>query len=117
MGLSIGVLKETLPGERRVAITPKVIDVLTKAGADVLIETGAGLDSGFLEGHLHEKNIVRLIFRIEDPLQRQRVFVFHASLNSSQKVVPFPTADFKPRVPFMRSIAFFTMARPMPVPS
>ncbi len=47
MGLSIGVLKETLPGERRVAITPKVIDVLTKAGADILIETGAGLDSGF----------------------------------------------------------------------
>ena len=47
MGLSIGVLKETLPGERRVAITPKVIDILTKAGAEVLIETGAGLDSGF----------------------------------------------------------------------
>jgi len=47
LGLSIGVLKETLPGERRVAITPKVIDVLTKAGAEVLIETGAGLDSGF----------------------------------------------------------------------
>ena len=47
MGLSIGVLKETLPGERRVAITPKAIDVLTKAGAEVLIETGAGLDSGF----------------------------------------------------------------------
>jgi proton-translocating NAD(P)+ transhydrogenase subunit alpha len=47
LGLSIGVLKETLPGERRVAITPKAIDVLTKAGAEVLIETGAGLDSGF----------------------------------------------------------------------
>ncbi len=47
MGLSIGVLKETLPGERRVAITPKVIDVLTKVGAEVLVETGAGLDSGF----------------------------------------------------------------------
>jgi NAD(P) transhydrogenase subunit alpha len=47
LGLSIGVLKETLPGERRVAITPKVIDVLTKAGAEVLIETGAGLESGF----------------------------------------------------------------------
>ena len=47
MGLSIGVLKETLPGERRVAITPKVIDVLTKAGAEVLIETEAGLESGY----------------------------------------------------------------------
>ena len=47
MGLSIGVLKETLPGERRVAITPKVIDVLTKAGAEVLVEAGAGLESGY----------------------------------------------------------------------
>ena len=47
MGLSIGVLKETLVGERRVAITPKVIDVLTKAGAEVLVEAGAGLESGY----------------------------------------------------------------------
>jgi NAD(P) transhydrogenase subunit alpha len=47
LGLSIGVLKETFPGERRVAITPKVIEVLTKAGAEVLVETGAGLESGF----------------------------------------------------------------------
>jgi NAD(P) transhydrogenase subunit alpha len=47
LGLSIGVLKETLAGERRVAITPKVIDVLTKAGADVLVEAGAGLESGY----------------------------------------------------------------------
>ena len=47
MGLSIGVLKETLVGERRVAITPKVIDVLTKAGAGVLVEAGAGLESGY----------------------------------------------------------------------
>jgi NAD(P) transhydrogenase subunit alpha len=47
LGLSIGVLKETLAGERRVAITPKVIDVLTKAGAGVLVEAGAGLESGY----------------------------------------------------------------------
>ena len=46
MGLSIGVLKETFPGERRVAITPKVIDLLTKSGAEVTVETGAGLESG-----------------------------------------------------------------------
>jgi H+-translocating NAD(P) transhydrogenase subunit alpha len=47
LGLSIGVLKETFPGERRVAITPKVIDMLTKVGAEVLVEAGAGLESGF----------------------------------------------------------------------
>jgi H+-translocating NAD(P) transhydrogenase subunit alpha len=47
LGLSIGVLKETLAGERRVAITPKVFDVLTKAGAEVLVEAGAGLEAGY----------------------------------------------------------------------
>lgn len=46
MGLSVGVLKETVPGERRVAITPKVLDVLGKANAEVWIERGAGLESG-----------------------------------------------------------------------
>jgi NAD(P) transhydrogenase subunit alpha len=47
LGLSIGVLKETFPGERRVAITPKVIDMLTKLSAQVVVETGAGLEAGF----------------------------------------------------------------------
>ena len=46
MGLSVGVLKETFPGERRVALTPKVVDMLTKVGAEVWIETGAGIESG-----------------------------------------------------------------------
>jgi NAD(P) transhydrogenase subunit alpha len=47
LGLSIGVLKETFPGERRVSITPKVIDMLTKVGAEVVVEVGAGLEAGF----------------------------------------------------------------------
>ena len=49
MGLSIGVLKETLPGERRVAVTPKAIDALTKAGAEVCVESGAGREAGFAD--------------------------------------------------------------------
>ena len=56
MGLSIGVLKENYPGERRVAITPKVIDLLTKAGAEICIETGAGLESGFSDEDYTAKN-------------------------------------------------------------
>jgi len=47
LGISVGVLKETFPGERRVAITPKVLDALTKAGAEVWIEAGAGNEAGF----------------------------------------------------------------------
>jgi H+-translocating NAD(P) transhydrogenase subunit alpha len=46
LGLSVGVLKETFPGERRVALTPKVIDMLTKVNAEVWIESGAGVESG-----------------------------------------------------------------------
>jgi proton-translocating NAD(P)+ transhydrogenase subunit alpha len=46
LGLSVGVLKEAFPGERRVAITPKVLDVLGKANAEVWIERDAGVESG-----------------------------------------------------------------------
>ncbi len=56
MGISVGVLKETLPGERRVAITPKVIDALIKAGAEVWIEAGAGIESGFPDEEYAARN-------------------------------------------------------------
>jgi len=49
LGLIAGVLKETLPGERRVAVTPNVISVLAKAEVEVLIERDAGLEPGFLD--------------------------------------------------------------------
>jgi len=52
--LTIGVLKETFPGENRVSQTPDSIRSLTKAGFTVAIETGAGKrasfdDSSYLE--------------------------------------------------------------------
>ena len=46
MGLTIGVLKETFPGERRVAMVPRGMDPLTKAGAQIWIESGAGVEAG-----------------------------------------------------------------------
>ena len=42
-----GILKETWPGERRVAAVPGVLAGLAKAGIEVAIETGAGLPAGF----------------------------------------------------------------------
>jgi proton-translocating NAD(P)+ transhydrogenase subunit alpha len=56
LAISVGVLKETLPGERRVAITPRVIDALTKAGAEVWIESGAGNESGFPDEEYAARN-------------------------------------------------------------
>ncbi len=47
MALIVGLLKETFPEERRVALTPKVFDVLKKIGAEVWVERGAGAEAGF----------------------------------------------------------------------
>jgi NAD(P) transhydrogenase subunit alpha len=42
-----GVLKETLPGERRVALVPAIVPTLIKSGVSVLVESGAGQEAGF----------------------------------------------------------------------
>ena len=41
--LTVGVVKERAPGERRVACVPDVVPRLTALGAHVLVESGAGL--------------------------------------------------------------------------
>ena len=43
--MKVGVLKETMPGERRVALVPDVVGKLKAAGVDVVVESGAGLGS------------------------------------------------------------------------
>src|ERR1700719_2684718 len=43
----VGVPRETFPGERRVALVPAVIPNLAKAGLEVVVEPGAGLEAGY----------------------------------------------------------------------
>jgi NAD(P) transhydrogenase len=45
--LVIGIVRETFPLERRVAITPEVVSKLTKPGFKVVVESGAGSQSQF----------------------------------------------------------------------
>jgi len=40
--MKVAVVRESFPGERRVAIVPNLVPLLTKAGWQVLLETGAG---------------------------------------------------------------------------
>ena len=47
--MRISVAKEIRPGEARVALVPDIISKLTKAGLEVVIETGAGVASGFTD--------------------------------------------------------------------
>jgi NAD(P) transhydrogenase subunit alpha len=47
MRVIIGVPKESYPGERRVALVPLVIPALQKAGFEIVVETGAGVEAGY----------------------------------------------------------------------
>src|SRR5262245_6049469 len=53
--MKIGVLKETFPGERRVALNPALVPTLVKAGHDVLVESGAGQAAGFPDAQYEAK--------------------------------------------------------------
>jgi NAD(P) transhydrogenase subunit alpha len=45
----LGTPRETFPGERRVAVTPRHCEALRKAGIDVLVEHAAGTESGYTD--------------------------------------------------------------------
>ena len=51
----VGVPKESYPGERRVALVPAALPNLTKAGLEVVIEAGAGLQAGYPDAAYVEK--------------------------------------------------------------
>jgi NAD(P) transhydrogenase subunit alpha len=44
--MKVAVLKETFPGERRVALVPSAVATLVKSGLEVGVETAAGVDAG-----------------------------------------------------------------------
>lgn len=45
--MKVGVPKETMPGERRVALVPDVLGKLTAAGLEVLVEAEAGVGAAY----------------------------------------------------------------------
>ncbi|MBV9155168.1 MAG: Re/Si-specific NAD(P)(+) transhydrogenase subunit alpha [Acidobacteriaceae bacterium] len=45
----VGALRETFPGERRVAIAPRHCEVLRKSQFEVIVEHSAGAEAGFLD--------------------------------------------------------------------
>ena len=45
--MQVAILKETFPGERRVALVPADVAKLAKGGIEVVVEPGAGLSAGF----------------------------------------------------------------------
>jgi H+-translocating NAD(P) transhydrogenase subunit alpha len=50
----VGVPKETVPGERRVALVPDLVPKLTKTGLEIRIQPGAGSEAGFTDAAYQE---------------------------------------------------------------
>jgi NAD(P) transhydrogenase subunit alpha len=61
----VGVPRESYPGERRVALVATVIPHLTKAGIEVVIEAGAGVEAGFPDAEYAAKGARVLADRAE----------------------------------------------------
>ena len=53
--LTVGVPKESFPGERRVALIPAAVTALEKAGCRVVVETGAGVSAGYPDAEYRDK--------------------------------------------------------------
>jgi NAD(P) transhydrogenase subunit alpha len=53
--MKVAVVRETYPGERRVALVPDVIPSLTKVGWHVVVEAGSGQSAGFTDADYQAK--------------------------------------------------------------
>ncbi len=53
--MMVGVPRESFPGERRVALVPAVVPGLIKAGLEVLVESDAGLEAGYINSEYENK--------------------------------------------------------------
>jgi len=47
--------KKIYPGERRVALVPAVLPTLTKAGFEVQVQSGAGIEAGYPDSQYSDK--------------------------------------------------------------
>ena len=56
--MRIGIPKETILEEKRVAIAPAGVDQLVRSGHTVYVETGAGLESHFTDDELAQTKAV-----------------------------------------------------------
>jgi NAD(P) transhydrogenase subunit alpha len=63
--MHVGFVAEIFPGERRVALVPGAIGVLSKTGVQLLMEAGAGQRAGFPDREYAEKG-VRIVNGRED---------------------------------------------------
>lgn len=92
----LGVLKESYPGERRVAVVPAVLPTLSKAGLDVVMQTGAGEEAGYADAEYQARG-AKLVRRREDVYSAAQVIcqvrTFGANPQEGQADLPLHRRD------------------------
>ena len=88
-GLTIGIPKEVLAGERRVAATPETAAQLVQQGAEVLVEAGAGLgayisDDAYTTAGARICRDVREVFGRADIILKVKQPTFNHALGISE---------------------------------
>lgn len=97
-GLTVGVPKEILAGERRVSATPETVSQFVKGGAKVLVEAGAGLGAFFSDEAYQEagatlcdvKEVYEsadLILKVKEPQFNEALGVHEVDLMRSGQVL------------------------------
>jgi len=99
--VSCPIVKRGIPAQ----VSDGLVSMLEPPDRNPLIEAA--------KGALDQVRIVWVIF----DQQHSWVFAVHTFGNSNQNVDPWPGLESSPTLPPMRSIARFTMARPIPVPA
>src|SRR4051812_11107912 len=78
----VGVVKETFPGEKRVALVPAEISRLTRKTWEVVIEAGAGEAAGFPDAQYEAKGAKVLASRA-DVFKAADVLLFVRALGAN----------------------------------
>ena len=79
MGITVAIVQETFPGERRVAMVPRAMELLARVGVEFLIQSDAGAAAGFPDSEYREKGARVLasraeVFEAADVLLQVRTF-------------------------------------------
>lgn len=81
--MKIGIPKERLLGETRVSATPETISKMTKAGMEVLLETGAGLGS-FIKDEQYEQAGAKIVTQPQEIFKNADVILKVQSPSSEE---------------------------------
>ena len=92
----VGVPKESYPGERRVALVPAVTPNLAKAGLEVVVESGAGVEAGYPDADYIAKGAKVLGTRAE-VFQTADVIVQVLAYGSNDKTGTLRSRAISPR--------------------